>query len=139
MVLAETLELAQALLGVLERENAALAATKFGEVGQLVEAKNRLIGAYGFKLEEIRDSAMTADAEPVLAELRRLNEQVLRMAEANAAALQGAIEGNQQVLDLILRAAGQQAPVPAGYGRSGAKVAGRAAGYPPSMMNPTKL
>ncbi len=119
-VIAETTDLARQLLNVLRREAEALTAMKLKAPGGFTEAKTRLISAYAYKLEELRDTPMVPAAEPALADLRVLNDEVMAAATHNAAVLQGAMNANRQLIDLVVKAAAQHAkPTPGGYGRIG--------------------
>ena len=84
-VIAETTDLARQLLNVLRREAEALTAMKLKAPGGFTEAKTRLISAYAYKLEELRDTPMVPAAEPALADLRVLNDEVMAAATHNAA------------------------------------------------------
>ena len=134
--IAETAQLAHELLDVLQRESQALGVMKLEAPSGFAEAKNRLIAAYAYKLEELREAEMAPEAEPALAELRRLNDEVLATARKNAALLEGAMNGNRRLLEIMVKVVGQQrAPATVGYGRIGNRAAPpRKAGSAGSMM-----
>ena len=134
--IAETATLARELLDVLRREAQALATMKLEAPTGFAEAKNRLIAAYAYKLEELREVDMAPAAEPALGELRHLNDEVLAAARQNAAVLEGAMAGNKRLLEIVVKAAGQQrAPATVGYGRIGNRaVAPRHSGAAGSLM-----
>jgi flagellar biosynthesis/type III secretory pathway chaperone len=116
----ETLDLARELLQVLNKESEALAAMRLKAPVGFAEAKSRLIAAYSYKLEELRAATMQPEAEPALAELRALNDEVMAAAQHNAAMLSGAMDANRRVIDLVIKAARQQSmPPSSGYSRVG--------------------
>ncbi len=116
----ETSDLARELLAVLTAETEALTKMCSKVPAGFAEAKTRLVAAYSYKLEELRDAVMVPDAEPALAELRRLNDQVMATAKHNAAVLAGAMDANRRLIDLVIKAARQQAAPPSsGYSRIG--------------------
>ncbi len=119
-VIGETADLARELLGVLNREADALATMRLKAPTGFAEAKTRLIAAYAYKLEELREAPMMPAAEPALAELKALNEQVMAAAKHNAAVLAGAMDANRRLIDLVIKAASQQAAqTTVGYSRIG--------------------
>lgn len=123
-IIASAIDLAQELLEVLERESQALAVMRLEAPTGFMEAKNRLVVAYRYKLEELQEAVIVPAAGPELAKLKEINEAVMAAARHNAAALEGAIEGNQRLLDLIVKAMDQQrAPVTVGYSRLGNRAA----------------
>ncbi|MEI6987416.1 MAG: hypothetical protein WCK65_14935 [Rhodospirillaceae bacterium] len=140
-VIAESADLARSLLDVLLREAEALGAMKLKAPTGFAEVKTRLIAAYAFKLEELREVPMVPAAESALAELRVLNDRVMDAARHNAAALEGAIEANKRLLEIVVKAVGEQsAPPTVGYGRIGNRSAVLRQGGPGvSMMITRKL
>lgn len=119
-VIADTADLARELLDVLNREAAALTAMKLQAPTGYAEAKTRLIAAYTVKLEELREQPRGPEAEEAIAALRALNEAVLDAARRNAAMLQGAMDGNRRMIEIVVKAVERErAPATVGYGRLG--------------------
>ena len=88
------------------------------------EAKNRLVVAYSYKLEELQEAVMAPEAKGALAELKALNAEVMAAARRNAAALEGALEGNRRLLDIVIETMNQQRPpATVGYSRVGNRAA----------------
>ena len=135
-VIAATAALARELLDTLNREAQALAAMKLTAPRGFAEAKTRLVAAYGYKLEELREATMVPEAEAALAELRVLNDELMMAARHNAAAIEGAMDGNRRLLDLVVKAVSdKRAPTTVGYGRVGNRAtAPRGTGPSVSMM-----
>ena len=98
-IVASAAQLAHELLDVLRREGEALAAMRLKAPTGFAEAKNRLVVAYSYKLEELQEAVMAPEAKGALAELKALNAEVMAAARRNAAALEGALEGNRRLLD----------------------------------------
>ncbi|MEI6558965.1 MAG: hypothetical protein WCO00_11210 [Rhodospirillaceae bacterium] len=123
-IIASAADLARELLEVLQREAQALATMRLEAPSGFTEIKNRLVVAYGYKLEELQEAPMAAEAEAALAELKTLNAAVMSAARTNAAALEGAMEGNRRLLEIVVKAVEQQrAPATVGYGRVGNRAA----------------
>ena len=119
-IIASAVDLAHELLDVLRREGEALAAMCLEAPTGFAEIKNRLVVAYRYKLEELQESPLVPGAETALAELKSLNIEVMAAARTNAAALEGAMEGNRRLLEIVVKAMDQQrAPATVGYGRVG--------------------
>jgi flagellar biosynthesis/type III secretory pathway chaperone len=118
--IAETADLARELLNVLTQEAEALSRMRLKAPTGFAEAKTRLVAAYAYKLEELREVPMDPAAEPALAELRVLNDEVMVAAKHNAAVLAGVMDANRRLIDLVIKAASQQSmPASTGYGRIG--------------------
>ena len=119
-IIASAVDLAHELLDVLRREGEALAAMRLEAPTGFAETKNRLVVAYRYKLEELQESPLVPGADAALAELKALNTEVMAAARTNAAALEGAMEGNRRLLEIVVKAMDQQrAPATVGYGRVG--------------------
>ena len=119
-IIASAVDLAHELLDVLRREGEALAAMRLEAPTGFAETKNRLVVAYRYKLEELQESPLVPGADAALAELKALNPEVMAAARTNAAALEGAMEGNRRLLEIVVKAMDQQrAPATVGYGRVG--------------------
>jgi flagellar biosynthesis/type III secretory pathway chaperone len=139
-LIADTSALAQDLLDILRRESEALASQRLMASTGFVEAKTRLISAYASKMEELREATMVAEAEPALAELRALNARVLESARANAAALQGAMDAGNRLLEIVVKSVNRQrAPATVGYGRLGNRPSPRTSGRTTPMMVTKRL
>jgi len=106
------------------------------------EAKTRFSAALQITLEELGQVSADDRAHPTAsAALKALEEDFRILREAanhNAAALQGAIDANRMMLDLIAETARTQQPRTAGYGRTGAAASGggayRSPGAQPVML-----
>ncbi len=123
-IVASATDLARELLEVLRREGEALAAMRLEAPTGFAEIKNRLAVAYGYKLEELQEVPVTPEAEAALVELKALNTAVMTAARANAAALEGAIDGNRRLLEIVITAVDKQrAPATVGYSRVGNRAA----------------
>ena len=123
-VIASAADLARELLDVLQRESQALATMKLVAPAGFAGIKNQLVVAYRYKLEELQEVPMVPEAEPALAELKALNTEVMAAARHNAAALEGALEGNRRLLEIVVKAMDQQrVPATVGYSRVGNRAA----------------
>ncbi len=123
-IIASAIELARELLDVLRRESEALAVMRLEAPTGFIEAKNRMVVAYRYKLEELQEAVLGPEAEPELLQLKEINQAVMAAARHNAAALEGAIEGNQRLLDIIVKAMDEQrTPATVGYSRLGNRAA----------------
>ena len=135
-IIAGAVNLARELLDVLHREREAIASMRLEAPTGFAEIKSRLVVAYRYKLEELQESSLAPGSEAALAELRALNTKVMDAARTNAAALEGAIEGNQRLLEIVILAVSKQkAPATVGYGRTGNRsTAPRRSPTPTSVM-----
>lgn len=123
-IVASAVRLAHELLEVLRREGEALAAMRLEAPTGFADAKNRLVVAYSYKLEELQEAPPAPGAETALAELKALNAEVMAAARRNAAALEGALEGNRRLLDIVITAMNQsRTPATVGYSRVGNRAA----------------
>lgn len=142
-ILEDAQALAERLLQVLDEEAVALDAMKLDAPAALIEIKSRLIAAYEIRMEEIQEAPrpLPAEAASLLETLRGTNKQVLKAAEANGVALQAALDANRQVVDIILRAAGEQQRRDSGvgYGRVGMRPAARTPAPIKGAMVATRL
>ena len=123
-ILASAADLARELLEVLDNEGEALAAMKLEAPAGFAETKSRLVVAYRYKLEELQEAPMVPEAGAALAELKTLNADVMAAARRHAAALEGALEGNRRLLEIVVKAVEKQRPpATVGYGRVGNRAA----------------
>ncbi len=119
-VIESATEITRELLVALRHESQALAAMRLTAPVGFAEAKGRLVIAYQYKLEELRECPMVPEAETALATLKELNVEVMAAARTNAAVLQGAITGSTRLLEIVIKAMAQRQPPPAvGYSRVG--------------------
>ena len=139
-IVAETSAIARELLDVLQRESAALGAMRLQAPTGFAEIKNRLVVAYRYKLEELQEAASAPEAKPALDELKALNTEVMAAARHNAAVLEGALNGNHRLIDLLIKAAERRrGPTTVGYGRVGNRAAPPRAGTATSVMITRRL
>ncbi len=119
-IIASATDLACELLDVLCREAEALAAMRLEAPKGFAETKNRLVVAYSYVLEELQETPLAPGTDAALARLKALNTDVMTAARSNAAALEGALEANRRMLDIVIKAMDRQrAPTTVGYGRVG--------------------
>ncbi len=90
--------LALALIDLLRREGRAIAVMTFEAPVAFIEAKERLIAAYGARIDLVRQLAETPETMAALDELRMLNAEVLASARGNVARIQGAMDVNRILL-----------------------------------------
>ena len=139
-VASEATAIARELLDVLQRESAALAAMRLQAPTGFAEIKNRLVVAYRYKLEELQEAAQVPEAKAALDELKAINVEVMAAARHNAAVLEGALDGNRRLIDLLIKAAERRrGPTTVGYGRVGNRAAPPRPGAATSVMITRRL
>ena len=131
VAIAAAIKAARALLGVLQREAKALAAMKIHAPTGYAEAKTRLTAAYADSLRVLAASGLAPEDEPALAALIEVNTELKAAAIHNTALLQGAIDANRRLIEIMAQAmARRPAPVAAWYAHRRARPAVRSTRFP---------
>jgi hypothetical protein len=133
--------ISERLRELLDRETAALAERRIGDLADGQAAKRALIESYAAAARAFAAASPEAQAlpAPARAGLRAQAERLAGAAAANAKALQAAMRVNEQVLQAVVAAVGERSTPAAGYTRRGAPPRAANGGVPLALSCDQRL